>query len=101
MAIIRNVSIVAISYCWLHEVNPDPLGQHLEVLKKSITLRLKVSGLGRAHNIALFLDYMCLPQHGEAQGGDEAEPQRGEERTAEEDIVFKKGLINVNLWYAL
>jgi hypothetical protein len=57
------VSIVAISYCWLHPVHPDPHGKHLRELQRAIHLRLQLRGPGQIQDLAIFLDYASLPQH--------------------------------------
>jgi len=79
-------------------VNPDPDGKHCAELQKAIQLRLELEGPGQIQDIALFLDYMSLPQHGEK--GDPAYPQRGAKRTELEDQAFSKGLKKVNIPYA-
>ena len=64
------VRIVAISYRGLHPVNPDPHCKHLRELQRAIRLRLSRNGPGQIQDLAIFLDYMSLPQHGEQ--GDES-----------------------------
>jgi len=85
----RRKPIVALSYCWLTPEHPDPEGEQLATLCKVVRVCLmyfrSVCGIS---DIAIFLDWCSLFQH---QGGG----MSGEQRNA-----FKRGLRNVNLWYA-
>jgi len=94
----RLILTVAISYCWLHPVHPDPQGLHFQTLCRALRLRLEVTGPAKVEDIALFLDYCSLPQKGEV--GDRNSPSPGEDRTPEEAQSFKKGLQQVNIVYA-
>ena len=67
-------------------------------MKKLIELRREVKGAGEVHDLAIFLDYMSLPQKGEK--GDPLKPEQGEDRSAKDKEIFDRGLKNVNLWYA-
>mmetsp|Transcript_125522 Transcript_125522/g.390738 ORF Transcript_125522/g.390738 Transcript_125522/m.390738 type:complete len:338 (+) Transcript_125522:62-1075(+) len=98
---VRVVTLVALSYCWLHPVNPDPEGKHLRILQHALRLRLGLRGPGRVQDLALFIDYMSLPQHGET-GDDPAKPEKDPllDRTPDEAAIFKKGLGMVNITYA-
>jgi hypothetical protein len=71
---------VGISYCWSTKENPDPTGEQLQRLKTPLKLMLKV-----VKALAIFLDWCSLYQA---------------ERNAEQDQAFKRGLKNVNIWYA-
>jgi len=97
-SVIHSVEIVAISYSWLHPVHPDPTGQHLHTLKKAITERLAFKGPAHVFDIAIFLDYMSLPQMKET--GPLANPEIGMVRTESESMAFEKALRDINLWYA-
>mmetsp|Transcript_33628 Transcript_33628/g.73187 ORF Transcript_33628/g.73187 Transcript_33628/m.73187 type:complete len:527 (-) Transcript_33628:126-1706(-) len=95
---IQYIEVVAISYCWLHPVHPDPLGIRLRALKQAVSLRLALEGPGSVHDLAIFLDYMSLPQNGEAPPLED--PQPGESRSPTEMTIFSEALRSVNLWYA-
>jgi hypothetical protein len=94
----RTIEIVAISYCWIHPVHPDPKSEHLKIISRAIMLRLALKGPGRITDLAVFLDYCSMPQHGEH--GPEYDPQPGQQRSPQEQATFKCGLRNVNLWYS-
>jgi len=95
---LQRVEIVAVSYCWQHPVNPDPKGLVLKVLRNAITKRLSVRGPGHVVDLAIFLDFMSLPQNGEV--GDEEDPRPGAERSDEEKAAYAKGKEAVDVWYA-
>lgn len=97
-AMIKHLQIIAISYCWLHSVHPDPRGEHLAILHRTISLRMAEKGEARIDDLAIFLDYLSLPQ--DAESGDEANPVPGEVRSPDDMLVFQRGLGNVNLWYS-
>ena len=61
-------------------------------------LRLALKGPGRIHDLAVFLDYASLPQNDEH--GPEYDPQPGQPRSPQDHAAFKRGLLNVNLWYS-
>ena len=97
-AMSRSVEVVGLSYCWNHPVHPDPVCEVLGIIVRIISLRLAVKGLGSIHDLAVFVDYMSLPQNAEV--GASTDPQPGQARSPEEHARFKRGLLNVNLWYA-
>ena len=86
-----RVPLVALSYCWENSEHPDPRGEQMARVAKVIDVCTQ--GLGRdkavsAHvcdEIGMFWDYASLYQ--------------GEDRSQEEIDSFKRGLLNVNLWY--
>jgi len=69
----------------------------LGIISNIISLRLAVEILG-IHDLAVFVDYGSLPQNAEL--GPSTDPQPGQERSPEEHARFKRGLHDVNLWYA-
>jgi len=95
---LRVISIVALSYCWLHAVNPDPHGIHLRVIQHALSLRINLTGPGRVQDVAMFIDFLSLPQQGEE--GSVWNPEPGADRTQEERTSFNKGLAEVNVTYA-
>jgi len=89
-----DVPIVAISYCWKEAWHPDPQAEQLQALAQLIEKRLAVQFpdgpkyvrcTPMSHDLAVFIDYCSYPQ-----------APRNE---AEVDL-FKRGLKDVNLWYA-
>jgi len=96
----RVTAIIAISYCWLHAVHPDPSGAHFRVICRAVKLRLQVKGPGKVQDVALFFDYCSLAQHAEHEQGDMLNPVLGVLRTDTEQKSFSKGLGSVNIPYA-
>jgi hypothetical protein len=73
-------NIGAVSYCWATKPHPDPTGEQLQRLKTPLRLMQEVGWA-----LAIFLDWCSLHQS---------------PRDAAQDEAFKRGLKNVNLWYA-
>jgi hypothetical protein len=76
----ENTYTVAVSYCWATKSHPDPTGEQLQRLKGVLKLMLK-----EVHALGIFLDWCGLYQG---------------KRNAEQKEAFKRGLKNVNIWYA-
>jgi hypothetical protein len=81
----KRVEVVAISYCWVEPKHPDPSGEHLRIFQKVIELRLQSKGQLRVLDLAIFLDFLSMPQP---------------ERNPDEQASFLRALAQVNLWYA-
>jgi len=83
--------IGGISYCWATAQHPDPNGEQLKRLRAPLKCFLdgnpssRTSAVAQVLSLAVFLDWCSLYQA---------------ERTDDELEVFKRGLKNVNLWYA-
>lgn len=76
-----QVKIVAISYCWLTPVHPDPRGEQLqETLGPALTLLMEREGC----DVAVFLDFCSCYQKPFAD---------------DEKMRFKRALAHINLWY--
>lgn len=77
-----EVTVLAISYCWLTASHPDPEGAQLRALARVLGLFLNS---GVADDFAIFLDWCSMYQA---------------ERTEEEEQAFKRSLRHINVWYA-
>ena len=71
---------VALSYRWISADHPDPDGHHLKIVCRAIRFFLK-----SVDDIALFWDFGSLFQN--------------PDRTSEQSVLFKKGLMGCNVWY--
>lgn len=83
-----NVLISALSYCWGSKEHPDPDGRQLGVLSKAIERCLSVHFGDNSKmwvDLAVFIDFCSLHQS---------------PRSDEDTLSFKRGLCDVNLWYA-
>jgi len=103
-----DVELVAISYCWCSPNHPDPEGFHLSLIVKMLKALMAgkyvddvikdaygsiqhTSHLRDAHfsfgaaKVAIFWDFLSLPQH---------------PRTEAEQEAFDSALSSINAWYA-
>jgi len=84
----RPPLLICISHCWLTPTDPDPHGVQLGTLAWLIQHRVK--DLGADVDLAIFIDYCSLFQHG----------ANGEPRNPEQQDLFEQSLNSVDLWYA-
>jgi len=83
-----TVKIVAISYCWLTALHPDPDGNQLRKIGRVIEQQLqrtKYEDDYKIDDLAMFWDWLSLYQ---------------KPRSDAEDTIFKRALPNMGLWYA-
>jgi len=80
----RRIKIVALSYSWLTQDHPDPLGQHLDLLVRAIKQWMAYFTVEFSWELAFFIDWCSLYQ---------------EPRTLEEDESFNRALRSVHVWY--
>lgn len=76
---------MALSYCWATKEHPDPTGEQMRRVARAVRAYLSKASNTSIRDVALFIDWASLFQ---------------EPRNAEETASFKRGLRDVNLWYA-